>query len=188
MGVSTIYLETYRSHDELVQNYWRKIGAIAHDEIETHRERNKMSLNLIGDRFKHLNVLAIGSGYWQEAEFFTELECKSKLRTDLFPIEGIDQLVDATEMPFDNNSFGAIVCREVAQLVPNDRVLLKEIFRVLAKKGYVLITVPNEGKLSQLHLRTYSLNSLNKLLEANHFELVSSFTAMGHIFTLASKI
>lgn len=49
---------------------------------------------------------------------------------------------DLTELTFKDDSFDAIVCLEVLEHVPNYLAALKELYRVSANGGSVIITVP----------------------------------------------
>lgn len=45
------------------------------------------------------------------------------------------QVGDAMSMPFENSSFDIVICAHVYEHVPNDRKLMKEIYRVLKPGG-----------------------------------------------------
>ena len=62
------------------------------------------------------------------------------------------------KLPFRSNTFDKIIMTEVAEHLPNDLKGLKEVYRVLKKKGIVLITVPN-------HNYPFLWDPINKILE-----------------------
>lgn len=48
-------------------------------------------------------------------------------------------------LPFQNNTFDKIFSTEVIEHVPDDRLALKELYRVLKPKGTLILTVPNHN-------------------------------------------
>ncbi|MFZ1990305.1 MAG: methyltransferase domain-containing protein [Alphaproteobacteria bacterium] len=51
-------------------------------------------------------------------------------------------LVDITAIQFPDESFDLVICNHVLEHVERDHIALKELFRVLRKGGFALITVP----------------------------------------------
>lgn len=47
------------------------------------------------------------------------------------------------KLPFQNNSFGKILMSEVIEHLPDDSKALKEVYRIIKKRGVLIITVPN---------------------------------------------
>lgn len=62
--------------------------------------------------------------------------------TDLSTIKRPDVQSNASLLPFDSNSFDAIVCSEVLEHVPDPRKVLDEAQRVLKSDGLFLMCVP----------------------------------------------
>lgn len=52
-------------------------------------------------------------------------------------------VANATNMPFDENSFDYVVCSEVIEHIPNNEKVLSEIKRILKNKGTFIVTTPN---------------------------------------------
>lgn len=52
---------------------------------------------------------------------------------------------DATNLPFDNESFDVVTMFDVIEHVPDDRKAISEALRVLKPKGFLLISTPNEN-------------------------------------------
>lgn len=50
--------------------------------------------------------------------------------------------VDVTAIPFDDDSFDAIICNHVLEHVSDDLTAMKEFFRVLRPKGWAILQVP----------------------------------------------
>lgn len=52
---------------------------------------------------------------------------------------------DATDLPFENQSFDAITMFDLLEHVPDDKKAVSEALRVLRPGGYLLISTPNEN-------------------------------------------
>ena len=50
--------------------------------------------------------------------------------------------VDITNIPFESGHFDFILCNHVLEHVPDDALAMKELHRVLNKKGFAIIQVP----------------------------------------------
>jgi SAM-dependent methyltransferase len=62
---------------------------------------------------------------------------------DIPPHAGAVSLsADATNMPFPDNSFDKVIASEILEHVPNDRLAMAEISRILRPGGVAAITVP----------------------------------------------
>ncbi len=51
--------------------------------------------------------------------------------------------VDITALPFEDGAFDAIVCNHVLEHVPDDRLAMRELRRVLREGGWALLLVPD---------------------------------------------
>ena len=96
-------------------------------------------------------------------------------------------------MPFRSRSFNIAVCTEVIEHVPNDVLLLREIYRIL-DKGFLILTTPNlytfeaifrkfvlrkEVKINVLdHLREYSWKELALKVRKAGFNILN-FSSIG---------
>ena len=49
---------------------------------------------------------------------------------------------DITKIPFEDNSFDFIICSHVLEHIPNDRLAMSELYRVLSKNGNSILQVP----------------------------------------------
>jgi SAM-dependent methyltransferase len=137
--------------------------------------RNEIALDMIGDKFQELNVLMTGGAFWVENELCKHLKFGSLLRTDLIESPGINQVVDASTLPYGDKTFGAVICREVIEHVKNDSELLSEANRVLRDNGYLFITTPNCFNVlpdGVLHVRAYTPLTLEKRLNEFGFKIL----------------
>lgn len=78
------------------------------------------------------------------------MNVEDALRVSFTRLHGlVDTFGDAGEIPFLDNIFDSCLCTEVLEHVPDPRVVLQEIHRVLKPGGRVLLTVPFVGELHQ---------------------------------------
>jgi len=123
---------------------------VANKTYITHTDiRLRKIINAVG-YFKPKNVLDIGCG----SGYLLDLLAKSLPSSSL---SGVDvyansstkkgwkyKKADITDgLPFANNEFDCIILGEVIEHVPNPDFLLREIRRVLKKKGTLIISTPN---------------------------------------------
>jgi GT2 family glycosyltransferase/SAM-dependent methyltransferase len=52
---------------------------------------------------------------------------------------------DATDLPFEDESFDAVTMFDLLEHVPDDRQAIQEAFRVLRPGGFLLVSTPNEN-------------------------------------------
>lgn len=93
------------------------------------------SAGLIAAHLSPLFKQVIGIDYDSLAVFSRE---SNLIRDRVFMIHG-----DALFLPFKDESIDVIICTQVYEHVPNDRLLFLEIYRVLRKRGIVYFSGPN---------------------------------------------
>ena len=64
--------------------------------------------------------------------------------------KGNFQVGNAERLPYNNSFFHAVFCLEMLEHVDNPIQILKEIKRVLYKKGYCIILIPTENPLFKI--------------------------------------
>ena len=79
----------------------------------------------------HITGIDINESYLNEAKKFAIKGQVSFMKTNVY------------SLPFSSNSFDAIIASEILEHLENDKLALKEIYRVLKKNGVLLITVPH---------------------------------------------
>jgi hypothetical protein len=94
--------------------------------------------------------------------------------------------LDVQKMPFPNSTFDIILCNHVLEHVPNDRLAMQELFRVMKPGGFGIFQVPIDTNLANTiedksintpelrekyygqrdHLRQYGIDYPDRLKEA----------------------
>ena len=80
-------------------------------------------------------VLDIGSSKGDHLEYFP-----NRTSLDIDPARNPDIVGDAEKLPFDDNSFGVIVCSEVFEHIPDTHQAVREMRRVLKPGGLLVLT------------------------------------------------
>lgn len=89
------------------------------------------------------DVLDIGSRKPSYITFLREQFSHCTVTTsDLFEGEGIDMILDASQMPFGNETRDTIVCTEVLEHVYDFMAIIHECHRVLKKGGRMFCSTP----------------------------------------------
>lgn len=90
-----------------------------------------------------------------------------------------------------DETFDLVICTEVIEHIANEDEFLKKINSNLSKKGLLLITTPSKssifykiGLLNEFdkdvgHLRRYTFNSIDEVLNKNGFEIIERQKADG---------
>jgi len=81
------------------------------------------------------------------ASRFTRVPNLEYVSADLSSPLAMIQL-DITDIPFPDDSFGAIYCSHVLEHVPDDRSALAELYRVLRPGGWAVLQVPIMGAVT----------------------------------------
>jgi SAM-dependent methyltransferase len=80
------------------------------------------------------------------------------------------QCASITRLPFQDRRFGLVACLDVLEHVDDDEAALRELRRVTARKGALILTVPaypslvSEHDRAAGHVRRYSPPGLRRLL------------------------
>jgi len=114
------------------------------------------------------HIIELGSGASFSKNFIPEI-----ITTDIIPYEGIDQVVDATNMPFRDNSVKALFMMNVFHHIPDVERFLHEANRCLIKNGRVFIFDQHHGVLSKyilkyLHHEPYDPESIDWKFESQN--------------------
>jgi len=114
------------------------------------------------------------------------------------------QKEDICQLSFANESLDLVVCCEVLEHISNYEKGLNEIYRVVKKNGYFLISVPREplwrilnmarGKYirdlgnTPTHINHWSSTSIKKLVQKSGFEVLKIQKPIPWTFLLCKKI
>jgi len=69
---------------------------------------------------------------------------------DLFD-RSADIKVDIQNIPFPDESWDLVICNHILEHVPNYKIALKELKRILKKRGLLEITVPTDRKITSVY-------------------------------------
>ncbi len=67
--------------------------------------------------------------------------------TDLFD-PNVDVKADITDLPFEDNSFDAVICSHVLEHIPDDHKAMTEIYRILRSDCWAIFCVPMDPSLA----------------------------------------
>ncbi len=82
------------------------------------------------------------------ARHFRKIKSLRYVTADL-EMPQVDCRVDICSLPFITNSFDILFCNHVLEHIPNDRLAMLELFRVLRPGGWALLQVPIDKQCSQ---------------------------------------
>ncbi|MFO7997290.1 MAG: class I SAM-dependent methyltransferase [Dehalococcoidia bacterium] len=181
------YKQLYTDYAEVSHASWANTQRPAYktDQWYCHN-RNRICLELLGDLCEGRDVLSVGSREWVEDELLKQINGKI-VRTDLIaePEKGIIG-ADVTCLPFKDQSFNVVICREVIEHVPDADAAFTEMRRVLRQGGHLLITTPNglSGFIDGvLHVRGYSPISFLEELSSQGFEVIGKKGDIPYLLT-----
>lgn len=119
---------------------------------------------------------------------------------------------DLAKLPFADNNFDFVIANHILEHVPNDRLAMQEMRRVLKPGGIGILQIPYSEKLEitleepgirdperqsalfgqRDHVRVYALNDYVKRLESSGFDVkiksASELTAFEHYATQAGEV
>lgn len=82
------------------------------------------------------------------------------------------RLLDLTELPFEDNSFGIVMANHVLEHIPDERTALSEIYRVLSPGGKAILQVPWSPLLAQTIEETSPLSNKEREEQFGQFDHV----------------
>lgn len=120
----------------------RPNGYCARCNSKARHRRNWLYLesktNLFADQLRLLHV----SPKYALSRRFIKMPNLDYVGVDRDGRPNIRQKVDITAIPFDANTFDAIICIHVLEHIEQDRQAMRELFRVLKPEGWAVISVP----------------------------------------------
>lgn len=182
--------EEYAKMRALEDHYWWFVS------------RRKMALKLLAQYApKSVDVLDLGCG---TGALMSRLEQTMKpvgldysvLAVEFCKERGLHDLIqgDAEKLPFQNDSFDAVVSLDTLEHVEHDDLAMKEIFRILRPGGVLVMNVPaykwlwGPHDVALMHFRRYTRGSAVRLLERSGFKLESSSYSVFFLFPIVLLI
>lgn len=163
---------------------------------------------------KNAQILEVGCGSGRNAMYLSgKLRAKSYIATDKNPSaiaraetrnesgkKVIFQVADIFKLPFDDQSFDAVVCVELLHHVKDWKKALREIHRVLKKNGKLLLkefsietfTLPGLGNVLQEAVALPSDQMFDQIellsyIRKNGFEIVRQNDSLWSLLAVASR-
>ena len=143
------------------------------------------------------SIIDVGAGEMRYRKYCLHLNYKSQdfnkytgkgdsvgLQTGKWDTSKIDIVSDIVEIPVKNSSFDNVLCTEVLEHVPHPELAIKEIARILKKRGKLILTAPFA---SQTHFSPYfystgfSRNWYKQILVENGL-VIKKMQANGNFF------
>jgi ubiquinone/menaquinone biosynthesis C-methylase UbiE len=153
---------------------------------------DKTSLVLFDLSKKYLKepILDIGAGTGALIKTLKSKGYKESCGVDLYPKVDFVKKGTITNIPENDNSFNTVFCTEVIEHLTNEQIDkgLKEVNRVIRKKGFFILTTPfNENlelnsyvcphcnkKFHKVgHLQSFNKKRIKDLLEKKGFDVIS---------------
>jgi len=132
-------------------------------------------------------VLDIGAGeYTRYRNFF---DCEEYIKMDVGKSENVDVIGSIENIPLIDASVDSVVCTQVFEHLKHPQKSAEEVFRVLKKGGYLLVTVPQVNELHEEpnDFFRYTNYGLKVLFEEAGFEIVKS-DQRGGFFAVVAQI
>ena len=138
---------------------------------------------------KNGKVLVAGCGKGGEgiSGFSNEFLRKNVFGLDIRETEFTDVIGDIHDMPFDDETFDAVICQSTLEHIRNVDTALDEIDRVLVDKGYLYLDVPFLQGYHALptDFRRYTAMGVGKDLLSDHkFETLENGVSKGPTSTV----
>ncbi len=176
----TGYQVFYQQWDSKANELWNNTSRLDYQaDVWYSKDRNRIVRAMIGNKWAGMKVLANGTGtgaaQWVDNDLLDGLGAKEIIKTNLIGGPGINLTCDACDLPFEDESFDAVMCREVIEHVKDDCALVFEARRVLKTGGWFLITTPNGFNClpdGTNHVRAYSPQNFIDLMEYYRFKVV----------------
>jgi len=119
------------------------------EELSRHKKSKKIISILSKFRdLKNCSILDIGTGSGHIINDISKL-CKSASSVDLYDERMIKsgysfKKIDDEHLPFENNTFDIVISNHVIEHVPNQKLHLSEIYKVLKNNGILYLATPNK--------------------------------------------
>jgi len=92
--------------------------------------------------------------------------------------------LEAGLLPFDDNSFGLVICNQVMEHLKNYNRIFQEIIRVTKPKGFIVLGIPNLAHLMNRILLLFGSQPMCMVMRSGH---VRGFTHKAFVEFLHSQ-
>jgi len=132
-------------------------------------------------RFSNKKILEVGCGegvniknmQHTSNEFFGVDFSKSKIEFAKKNVKGTFKVGDATNLPYKNQSFDVVFCKDILHHLPDKRKVISEMKRVAKKDGKLLIVEANGRNLFMWLFGTFI--KIERDVKNSKFEKIKSF-------------
>lgn len=169
----------YEGVADKYQKYWSESSApekIA--ELWYNLLRNQVAAEMLAELSMNKRILNVGGRGWMERELMKQLYASEVVRTDLIPepSEGVIQ-ADAENLPFEDDSFDIVICRDVLEHLDHASKAISEAYRIIRPGGYYFATTPNCYNVAPdgvMHINAYSPFSFKDEMMKANFAIIKS--------------
>lgn len=130
-------------------------------------------------------VLDVGAG--GNDRYSNMFKYDKYLKMDVHEGDNVDVVGSAESIPFTEESFDSVVCTQVFEHLARPHICAKEIYRVLRKGGYAVITVPQMNELHEepYDFFRYTKFGLEQLFSDVGFKMIECNQRGGFFTTIA---
>jgi SAM-dependent methyltransferase len=97
---------------------------------------------------------------------------KLTVKTSNYGGNSADYDIDIMAIPFEDNSWDFIICHRVIEHIPDDRLGMRELYRVLKPSGTLVLSVPIDNTLS----KTIDYGAPNPLENDHYYNYALDFS------------
>jgi len=167
-------MENFDKYEEKGTYHWEK-----YREDHMYREKTNKIIEYVGEDKKVLDV-GCGDGLITEKigtnNHIVGIDNSDKgIKLARKKCNNVNNLIktDALDLPFEDKKFDVVVLADVIEHIKEEKRLIKEIARVLKKRGKIIITTPLKREvIEEHHIREYTEEELRESL-SSHFEVDS---------------
>lgn len=180
-ALKLILLMIFKEQKDFYNEYWKNRDAISYSK----RSRLIAIMKKLSPYCKpgtNLKILDLGCGdgrsvaIWSlfGVPFGLELSPEAvreanKCYPEFKIIEG-----DATNTPFEDNSFDVVINQEVIEHIENQESLLQECHRILKNGGHLILTTPNKYYFDRRKGGNYSNQPIEKIIGPRYLSSIIS--------------
>ena len=133
------------------------------------------------------NELLIDAGSGKSpSPYIHYFDAERILSFDLYN-KGANFTANICMIPLANAVAGGVICTEVLEHVPDTKLALGELYRIIEPGGYLILTVPLVGGVHQnVDFYRWTNQGLRQIIEEHDFEIISLgkrggvFSCIGH--------